>query len=912
MKHLSVELIKYAMIFIIAIYAYYSFFSHRLKDKNKQDLVCFKMSVLIFLIHLLGYGAIYLQTNNKQIITLYIIELILILFVTTIYKWIYPTISKVLLNNILMLIVVGLIMQLRLSVDNVTKHLFMITISFVISLVVPNIIEMQGWIKKLGAFYGIVGIILLLIVYFYGITVYGATNWLEIKGFVFQPSEFVKILYVLSIAALFADKIDYKRIVLTSIMAALSVLILVFEKDLGGALIFYVTYIFMLYFATNKSLYLFAGLLGGSGASYVAYKMFSHVRVRVMAWQNPLGLIDKEGYQVSQSLFAIGTGGWFGMGINKGMPNTIPVVDSDFIFSAISEEFGALFAISLILIYINTFLIMVIISFKIKDKFYRLLALGFSVMITFQVFLSIGGVTKFIPSTGVTLPLISYGGSSIISSIVMIMIIQGIYMRSDSKLNDNSEAFLEEEKKQNKSTFRVIYIFLGLFIIMIGYLTNFLLFKRDEFINNTYNARTNILEERIVRGDIITSDRELVATTIINQDDSEYRLYPYNNLFAHSVGRISKGKSGIEESENIRLLTSRMNSVENLFNELMGKKNKGNTIVTTLDSNLQKVAYNALGSDRGTVIVLEVKTGRILTMVSKPDYNPNEIDKIWDSIKDDTDNSVLINRGTQGKYPPGSTYKLITALEFIRENPSYVEYKYNCTGSITKGNMTIHCYNNNVHGEINLKEAMAKSCNTFFAEIATKFDLDSLYTLNEELYFNKSLPINMQANDSVYSLKKESSSIDEIMQTSIGQGKTLVTPLHNAMIMSAVANNGVIMKPYIVEQIEEADGSIIKTTKTKEIATPISRTEAAILSNLLNEVVTSGTGKALNDLKVKVAGKTGSAEQTDKKAHAWFVGFAPFESPEIVIAVLVENKGTGSAYAVPIAKEVIKYYFSEK
>jgi peptidoglycan glycosyltransferase len=208
----------------------------------------------------------------------------------------------------------------------------------------------------------------------------------------------------------------------------------------------------MLYTATQKPFYLFAGLLSGSGAAYVAYKLFNHVRVRVMAWQNPLGYIDNEGYQMSQSLFAIGTGGWIGMGLNRGLPTDIPVVDSDFIFSAISEELGGLFAICIVLIYINIFVVFINQSLEQEDTFYQLLAMGFSVMFTFQVFLSIGGVIKFIPSTGVTLPLISYGGSSVFATVLLFMIMQGIYMRGRTgrRKTDTSETAAGVKRQEGR------------------------------------------------------------------------------------------------------------------------------------------------------------------------------------------------------------------------------------------------------------------------------------------------------------------------------------------------------------------------------------------------------------------------------------------------------------------------------
>ena len=186
----------------------------------------------------------------------------------------------------------------------------------------------------------------------------------------------------------------------------------------------------MLYVATMKLRYLAAGAFAGTAASIVAYQLFAHVRVRVAAWQDPWSNMNQGGYQICQSLFAIGTGGLFGMGLGQGMPKSVPVVESDFIFSAIAEEMGVIFCIFLILIYISSFIMFVNIALKMKKNFYKLCAFGLSVVLIFQVFLSIGGVTKFIPSTGVTLPLISYGGSSIITTIVIFSIIQGMYVRN--------------------------------------------------------------------------------------------------------------------------------------------------------------------------------------------------------------------------------------------------------------------------------------------------------------------------------------------------------------------------------------------------------------------------------------------------------------------------------------------------
>ena len=249
---------------------------------------------------------------------------------------------------------------------------------------------------------------------------------------------------------------DFLRVAITTSIAAAHVLILVASKDLGGALIFFITYLIMLYVATRKLFYLTAGLLSGCVAAIAAYRLFSHIRVRVLAWSDPLSVIDNEGYQISQSLFAIGTGGWFGMGLNQGTPNRIPIVEQDFIFSAISEEMGGVFALCLIMVCVSCFLMFLNIAMQMRDQFYKLEALGLGILYGFQIFLTVGGAIKMIPSTGVTLPLVSYGGSSLLSTMILFAVIQGFYMlkQKEGDLNgakgNGREYFSQEESFREK------------------------------------------------------------------------------------------------------------------------------------------------------------------------------------------------------------------------------------------------------------------------------------------------------------------------------------------------------------------------------------------------------------------------------------------------------------------------------
>ena len=284
-----------------------------------------------------------------------------------------------------------------------------------------------------------------------GSTSYGARISISIAGISIQPSEFVKILFVFFVAGMLYENTEFKQVCIATALAALHVLILVASRDLGGALIFFVTYLIMLYVATRKLFYLAGGILSGCIASVVAYGLVSHVRVRVLAWQDPLSVIDNEGYQICQSLFAIGTGGWFGMGLYEGAPSKIPVVEQDFIFSAIAEEMGGIFAICLLMVCVCCFLLFLNIAMQMKDQFYKLVALGLGTVYGFQVFLTVGGVTKFIPSTGVTLPLVSYGGSSLLSTMIIFAVIQGLYLLRQDEGSSNGEK--SRDKRRRKTGF---------------------------------------------------------------------------------------------------------------------------------------------------------------------------------------------------------------------------------------------------------------------------------------------------------------------------------------------------------------------------------------------------------------------------------------------------------------------------
>lgn len=445
MVHLIVQASKYLMIILFMIYTFECFHVFKYEgDVEEQRHIYGVQRGLLFAIHFDAFLVLYLTTGNVQMIGFYLMQLVLLLMMIGSYHLLYKQASELVLNNMCMLIAIGFIILTRLSFEKAFRQFIFVCAGMFIGLLIPLVLQNMSLFRKLTWVYAVLGIGALAVVAVAGQTSYGAKLSISIGGIAIQPSEFVKIIFVMFIASMLYRRQDFHQLMITSIVSAVFVLALVASKDLGGALLYFFTYLVMIYVATRKFLYFGAGIGLMSLAAIVGYKVFSHVQTRVLAWSDPLKVIDNAGYQICQSLFAIGTGGWFGLGLNQGMPNKIPVVSKDFVFAAISEEMGGVFALCLIMVCVSCFFMIINVAMLLKDNFYRLTAVGLGTLYALQVFLTIGGVIKLIPSTGVTLPLVSYGGSSLLSTMIVFGMIQGLYIANATKENKA----LEQPKKK--------------------------------------------------------------------------------------------------------------------------------------------------------------------------------------------------------------------------------------------------------------------------------------------------------------------------------------------------------------------------------------------------------------------------------------------------------------------------------
>ena len=444
------ELSKYFILILMLFYTVEAVIA--VFRRRKKSAVYVRQEIYLFLIQFLAYATICLKTGRLDYLFFYAILQIVIFSAIVLYQTIYPGIDKSLLNNMTLLLSFGFIILTRLEFSMASKQLIIVAASLAASFFVPVLIRRVSVLRRLKWIYIMLGLVSLAVVLLLGQVTHGAKNFYTIAGVTIQPSEFVKVIFVFAVAAMLYHKKRFSMYVLSAAIAALHVLILVASKDLGSALIFFMTYMAMLLVASKNYLYLGMGLLAGSGAAVVAHKLFTHVQVRVQAFIDPFSVIDNEGYQITQSLFAIACGGFFGTGLMKGVPDDIPYVESDFIFSAIAEEMGVLVAVCMLVVCVACFLTFMKNAMIIQDPFYRLVSVGLGVTYIFQVFLTVGGGIKFIPLTGVTLPFVSYGGSSVLVSIFTFAIMQGIILRArdESEEDEEGDEFEDEDEQEDE------------------------------------------------------------------------------------------------------------------------------------------------------------------------------------------------------------------------------------------------------------------------------------------------------------------------------------------------------------------------------------------------------------------------------------------------------------------------------
>ncbi len=451
---------------------------------------------------------------------------------------------------------------------------------------------------------------------------------------------------------------------------------------------------------------------------------------------------------------------------------------------------------------------------------------------------------------------------------------------------------------------KVAYFLLTLLIILIFYLTYIQLYEGSFLASHPLNRRSALLMKQVERGEILDKNGKPLAESRLEKDGYR-RVYPQGRLFAQLVGYSSDklGKTGIESSANGEL--SGMNDPWRYFGAISHVlfTRQGHSVILNVDANLQHAAYQALGNHQGAVVALSPKTGQIMALVTKPSFDPNQIDDEWSAVSTAA-NSPLLNRAVQGLYPPGSTIKVLTAEAALFENISNINKVYQSEGMLKiPPDYVLHEINDKVYGNLTLKQAFTVSSNVVFGKIALELGRTRLAKAYERFGFQKSLDASLEESMSRLPDFPQLSDGD-LAQSGIGQASLLVNPLRMAMLAAAIANQGKMMEPYIIDRIVDAQGSVVKQYSPHEWLTATTPEIASLVKQMMISVVEQGTGRGAGLSKVTVAGKTGTAENPHGQDHAWFIGFAPADNPVIAVAVIIENGGGGGEIAAPVARQV--------
>lgn len=815
-------------------------------------------------------------------------------------------------------------------------------------------------VKRYKYVLGIAGIILLVLPMFIGTEIYGSKLWIKIGSFQFQPGEFAKVLIVLFLAGYLAENrellsisnrtvlgIKFPRLRLLYplfIVWGVCLLVVAFERDLGSALLFYTIFLIMLYVATGRVSYVIIGLALLAVGAFGMYQIMSHVQVRVAIWLDPFSDAQNLGYQIVQSLFSLADGGLTGVGIGKGMADIIPVVASDMIFAAIGEEMGLLGGSAVLLLFMLFAVRGLTTAARAKSDLAAFSAAGLTAAISFQAFTIVGGVTKLIPLTGVTLPFMSQGGSSLLASFVIVALllragdeatgrsteiantstdlatagyrttVRGSHMRRPA-LDTPESGLLGRVALANRLT-RTVFLFTALFAVLIGNITYIQVIKASEYQDMPSNNHTINKARFIKRGSIITADGLTLAESIQQADGTYARSYPNGNLAAHVVGYYSQqyGTMGIENTQNDTLTGSKdYSSWQNALNSLAGISEPGNSVQLTIDSRIQRAAEQALAGRVGAIVALDPRSGAVLAWASAPTFDNTNIQAAIEAANASGGaDTSMYDRATLALYTPGSTFKVLTLASALENGLATLDTTYDSPGRMEIGGADVVSIGERGHGTISLAKAFALSSNTVFGQVADGLGAEKLVATARAFGYGQQLGLDFTTAASVMPNPEEMTEWELAWAGAgqpVGQGHTpgpQATVMQNALMAATIANNGIAMNPYVVSQILAPDGTVLKTTRGRSLGQAVSTGTAEQVKQAMLDVVQSGTGSAAAIAGVKVAGKTGTAETNNANANSTFVGFAPYDTPTVAIAVVIEQNAKGEQSAAAVGGQVLR------
>lgn len=781
----------------------------------------------------------------------------------------------------------------------------------------------------------LVGLGLLVLPSIVGVEINGARLWVRFAGLSFQPGEVAKVMIVLFLAAYLAENREVLSVARRKVLGigvpalrhlaplvfmwTVSLFVLVSQRDLGSSLLFFGIFLVMIYVATGGVGYVLTGLaLFGAGAT-AARALFPHVQTRIDIWLDPFADVAGRGFQLVQSLFALAAGQVTGVGVGNGFPGRIPFVETDFIFAAIGEELGLLGGVALIVAYLLMCMRGLATAARARSDVAAFTAAGLVAALALQTFVIIGGVTRLIPLTGITLPFVSYGGSSILANFILL----GLLLRAgDAATGRQAEVLSLRDSPGvlgrvalSRRLAHSAAAISALLVALVVNLTSIQVVQAYALNNHAANTRGLAEEARSPRGSIVAADGVILAESVL--DGEVYRRrYPEGTLAAHILGYYSTvyGRAGIESAVNDTLTGARdFRTFTDAIEAAAGLPVPGNDVWLTIDSRVQRAAEQALVGHRGAIVAIDPSTGAVLAMASAPGYDPGAIDDAWAALSADPA-APLYDRASRTRYPPGSTFKIVTLAGAIEAGIADAETTYVGPGKLEIGGAPVTNYGGRSWGTIDLREATMRSVNTVFAQLAVDLGAQRLVEQCARFGFGEDPPTETRARASLMPNPAEMTTwetawagVGQPVGEHEGPAGPQVTALQMAIVSAGIGNDGVVMRPHLVERVTDRAGRVISRTGQRPWKTAVSQSTADVVTEIMVDTVNAGTGRRARISGVDVAGKTGTAEVgKGAETHAWFIAFAPVNNPQVAVAVVLENAGTGGVVAAPAARAVLE------
>ncbi len=733
---------------------------------------------------------------------------------------------------------------------------------------------------------------------------FGAQLWLRLPlpGQVyFQPSELLKLLMIIFLASYFDEHEllsshglssfrfgSIKSLAPLIVMWFFSLILLAWQRDLGAAALFFIVFLALLYLATGNWRYVAGGLLLLVLASAASYFVYDVVTLRFDTWWNPWPVAREEGYQIVQSLYALASGNMIGQGIGQGYPMYVPVAHTDFAFAAVAEEWGLIGGLAAVI----SFALISYRGFRTainsSTSFRMYMAAGISLMLGIQSLLILGGITRLLPLTGVTLPFVSYGGSSLVMSFLMVGFLLNLSSSEDADRGLGLEVVLSASPRRGISqdardrlrhlSLLTVLAFSMVFLLVVYWtaIRGSTILARDD------NPRLVEAEQRIKRGSIIDANGVVLAESLEDTDGLQHRQYHPDSGPIVGYYSLDHGQAGIESAMDAVLRGGEENPWEQyLSSDLLHEVQVGRDVRLTIDASWQQLANDELADNQGAVVLLSLPENAVRAMVSQPIYDANLLEEQFEILSND-ERGPLINRAIQGQYQPGLTIQpFVMAMANESGIIDFGETPLDQARSLTISGTELDCAAGGDSSQ-SWAAVLENRCPGPMTSLATELGSDGLYDIYRSFGLTSAPSMNIgERSDNQYE-------IEDLELAIIGQDSLAITPIQLALALTTLINDGSYIEPKIVEATQDKDGNwrpVEQIGESREIVSPAGAAETLLAMSTNNGVIEHSV--------LVLSGPSGSKD-------SWYLGLAPAGAPTFAVVEIA-----ASPHAVPLATPTV-------